>query len=57
MVIDLSAAHVRDASSGAAPDAVEARYAEHGATAGITGLDERSARLHSTLTGQLAGKS
>ncbi|MFF0711685.1 SulP family inorganic anion transporter [Streptomyces bauhiniae] len=57
VVIDLSAAHVWDASSVAALDAVEARYAEHGATVEITGLDERSARLHSTLTGELAGKS
>ncbi|MGA5318842.1 SulP family inorganic anion transporter [Streptomyces seoulensis] len=56
VVIDLSAAHVWDASSVAALDAVEARYAEHGATVEITGLDERSARLHSTLTGELAGK-
>ncbi|MFF7382045.1 SulP family inorganic anion transporter [Streptomyces griseoluteus] len=57
VVIDLSAAHVWDASSVAALDAVEARYAEHGATVEITGLDERSARLHTTLTGELAGKS
>ncbi|MGW5336278.1 SulP family inorganic anion transporter [Streptomyces bauhiniae] len=56
VVIDLSAAHVWDASSVAALDTVEARYAEHGATVQITGLDERSARLHSTLTGELAGK-
>ncbi|MFF7965257.1 SulP family inorganic anion transporter [Streptomyces sp. NPDC007903] len=56
VVIDLSAAHVWDASSVAALDAVEARYAEHGGTVEITGLDERSARLHSTLTGELAGK-
>ncbi|TGN79883.1 SulP family inorganic anion transporter [Streptomyces bauhiniae] len=56
VVIDLSAAHVWDASSVAALDAVEARYAEHGTTVEITGLDERSARLHSTLTGELVGK-
>ncbi|MGV9790371.1 SulP family inorganic anion transporter [Streptomyces sp. NPDC003435] len=56
VVIDMSAAHVWDASSVAALDAVEARYAEHGKTVEISGLDERSARLHGTLTGELAGK-
>ncbi|MEU6818103.1 SulP family inorganic anion transporter [Streptomyces sp. NPDC046860] len=55
VVIDLSAAQVWDASSVAALDAVEARYAEHGKTVEISGLDERSARLHSTLTGELVG--
>ncbi|MFD8262254.1 hypothetical protein ACFV19_25775 [Streptomyces griseoluteus] len=56
MVIDPSAAPVRHASSVAAPTAVEARYPERGATVGITGLDERSARPHSTPTGEPAGK-
>ncbi|MFK4108085.1 SulP family inorganic anion transporter [Streptomyces sp. NPDC002176] len=56
VVIDMSAAHMWDASSVAALDAVEARYAEHGKTVEISGLDERSARLHGTLTGELAGK-
>ncbi|MER8029249.1 SulP family inorganic anion transporter [Streptomyces bauhiniae] len=56
VVIDLSAAHVWDASSVAALDAVEARYAERGTSVEITGLDERSARLHGTLSGELAGK-
>lgn len=55
MVIDLSAAPVWDASSVAALDAVEARYAERGVTV-VTGLDERSAHLHGTLTDEPAGK-
>ncbi|RZU45479.1 hypothetical protein EV284_0110 [Streptomyces sp. BK022] len=43
-------------SSGAARDAVEARCAGHGATVGVTGLDERGARPHGTLTGEPAGR-
>ncbi|MGC5345577.1 SulP family inorganic anion transporter [Streptomyces sp. DT24] len=53
VVIDLSATRVWDASSVAALDAVTAKYAERGKTVEITGLDEDSARLHSTLSGEL----
>ncbi|WP_129841145.1 SulP family inorganic anion transporter [Streptomyces sp. RFCAC02] len=55
VVIDLSAAHVWDASSVAALDAIGAKYAERGKTVEITGLNEQSARLHGTLSGELAG--
>ncbi|POX41912.1 sodium-independent anion transporter [Streptomyces sp. Ru73] len=54
VVIDLSAAHVWDASSVAALDAVENKYAQRGKTVEITGLNEPSARLHGTLSGELA---
>ncbi|WP_026066109.1 SulP family inorganic anion transporter [Actinoalloteichus spitiensis] len=54
VIIDLSAAHVWDASSVAALDAVETRYARHGKTVEITGLDEGSANLHGSLSGSLA---
>lgn len=54
VVIDLAAARIWDASSVAALDAVTAKYAQRGKTASITGLDEHSARLHSTLSGELA---
>ncbi|MFG2540834.1 SulP family inorganic anion transporter [Streptomyces sp. NPDC048594] len=55
VVIDLSAAHVWDASSVAALDTVEARYARRGKTVRITGLNNPSADLHGRLTGELTG--
>ncbi|TQM78244.1 SulP family sulfate permease [Saccharothrix saharensis] len=54
VVIDLSAAHVWDASSVAALDAVTAKYADRGKTVEITGLNRHSAKLHGTLTGRLS---
>ncbi|MFF3013461.1 SulP family inorganic anion transporter [Streptomyces sp. NPDC057939] len=53
VVIDLSAAHVWDASSVAVLDSIEARYAQRGKTVEITGLNGPSAALHGRLTGQL----
>ncbi|MEU4148443.1 SulP family inorganic anion transporter [Streptomyces parvulus] len=55
VVIDLSAAHVWDASSVAALDAVETRYRHRGKTVEITGLNDPSADLHGRLTGGLTG--
>lgn len=55
VVIDLSAAHIWDASSVAALDAVETKYAQRGKTVEITGLNDLSADLHGKLTGELAG--
>ncbi|MEU0667435.1 SulP family inorganic anion transporter [Streptomyces lavendulocolor] len=55
VVIDLSAAHIWDASSVAALDAVETKYAQRGKTVEITGLNDPSADLHGRLTGELAG--
>ncbi|MFI9170200.1 SulP family inorganic anion transporter [Streptomyces lincolnensis] len=55
VVIDLSAAHVWDASSVAALDAIETKYAQRGKTVEITGLNEASARIHKTLSGELTG--
>ncbi|MFE9920522.1 SulP family inorganic anion transporter [Streptomyces sp. NPDC005774] len=55
VVIDLSSAHVWDASSVAALDAVETRYAQRGKTVEIMGLNEPSARLHDKLSGELVG--
>ncbi|MBZ4019664.1 SulP family inorganic anion transporter [Streptomyces purpurogeneiscleroticus] len=54
VVIDLTAAHVWDASSVAALDAVETKYTQRGKTVEIIGLNEPSARLHKTLSGELA---
>ncbi|MFF9178140.1 SulP family inorganic anion transporter [Streptomyces sp. NPDC014793] len=55
VVVDLTAAHIWDASSVAALDAVENRYAQRGKTVEIVGLNEPSSRIHETLSGRLAG--
>jgi SulP family sulfate permease len=55
VVIDLSRAHVWDASAVAALDAVVTHYARHGVEVEITGLNRHSEALHSTLSGRLAG--
>ncbi|MFK0253735.1 SulP family inorganic anion transporter [Streptomyces sp. NPDC090445] len=54
VVIDLSAAHIWDASSVAALDAIEYTYAQRGKTVEITGLNGPSADLHGKLSGELA---
>ncbi|MEU6042130.1 SulP family inorganic anion transporter [Streptomyces griseus] len=54
VVIDLSSAHIWDASSVAALDAIEAKYAQRGKTVEITGLNDPSAHLHDRLSGELA---
>ncbi|MEV4874796.1 SulP family inorganic anion transporter [Streptomyces cyaneofuscatus] len=53
IVIDLSAAHIWDASSVAALDAVETKYKQRGRTVEIIGLNDPSADLHARLTGEL----
>ncbi|MFB7715079.1 SulP family inorganic anion transporter [Streptomyces sp. NPDC056105] len=54
VVIDMSATHVWDASSVAALDAIEAKYAQHGKEVEIIGLNEPSAHLHDKLSGELS---
>ncbi|MET9924024.1 MULTISPECIES: SulP family inorganic anion transporter [unclassified Streptomyces] len=53
IVVDLSAAHIWDASSVAALDAVETKYKQRGKTVEIIGLNDPSADLHGKLTGEL----
>ncbi|MDQ0383210.1 MFS superfamily sulfate permease-like transporter [Streptomyces sp. DSM 42143] len=55
VVIDLSAAHIWDASSVAALDAIETKYTQRGKTVDITGLNDPSANLHGKLTVELTG--
>ncbi len=55
VVIDLTAARIWDASSVAALDAIEAKYVQRGKSVEIVGLNETSARLHKTLSGELTG--
>ncbi|WP_336923129.1 SulP family inorganic anion transporter [Aquipuribacter sp. SD81] len=54
VVVDLSAAHVWDASSVAALDAVTTKYARRGKRVTITGLNPASASMHDRLAGQLS---
>ncbi|GAB3669220.1 SulP family inorganic anion transporter [Streptomyces sparsus] len=53
VVIDLSSAHIWDASSVAALDAIETKYAARGKKATIIGLNKPSAEMHDKLAGQL----
>ncbi|WP_062290413.1 SulP family inorganic anion transporter [Demequina phytophila] len=53
VVIDMSASHVWDASTVAALDAVEHKYAAHGIEVEIVGLNEASRALHGRMTGHL----
>ncbi len=57
-MIDLSATHLRDASSVAALDALGPDYPQRGKTAETAetaGLTEPGARMHKTPSGELAG--
>ncbi|WP_432541755.1 SulP family inorganic anion transporter [Kineococcus sp. SYSU DK002] len=55
VTIDFSDAHVWDASSIAALDAVSRKYAEHGKEAVITGMNPATAALHGRLAGRVSG--
>ncbi|MEV0227027.1 STAS domain-containing protein, partial [Streptomyces sp. NPDC050704] len=55
VVIDLSAAHIWDASSVAALDAIETKYAQRGKSVEIVGLNQPSAHIHEKLSGELTG--
>ncbi|MFD7292069.1 SulP family inorganic anion transporter [Streptomyces sp. NPDC059897] len=57
VVIDLSATHVWDASSVAALDAIETKYAERGKSVEIVGFNADSAALHGKLSGELTGSA
>ncbi len=53
IVIDLSHAHIWDASTVAALDAITTKYERKGKTVEITGLDAASAARHGRLSGEL----
>ncbi|WSX43899.1 SulP family inorganic anion transporter [Streptomyces sp. NBC_00963] len=55
IVIDLTAAHIWDASSVAALDAVTTKYEQRGKAVEIVGLNRPSAEIHGRLTGELTG--
>ncbi|WP_213814518.1 SulP family inorganic anion transporter [Glaciihabitans sp. dw_435] len=52
VTIDLSQAQIWDASTVAALDSIETKYAHHGAAVTFTGLDARSTGFHQRLTGR-----
>ncbi|MBB3053021.1 SulP family sulfate permease [Prauserella isguenensis] len=55
VVIDLSDAHVWDASTVASLDAVTTKYEARGTTVTITGMNDDSEKRHATLAGNLSG--
>ncbi|SDX96253.1 sulfate permease, SulP family [Modestobacter sp. DSM 44400] len=55
VVVDLSGAHIWDASSVAVLDAIEHKYATRGKTVEITGLTDVSGHYHQRLAGRLGG--
>ncbi|QAY60280.1 SulP family inorganic anion transporter [Microbacterium protaetiae] len=57
VVIDLSDSHIWDASSVAALDAIGTKYAAHGATVELIGLNAHSRMFHGRLTGSLGSPS
>ncbi len=54
VIIDLTDSHIWDASTVAALDRVIAKYAHHGKTVELIGMNAASRRIHDDLAGQLA---
>lgn len=53
VIVDFTAAQIWDASTVSALDSVQAKYDEHDVEVSFVGLDERSTRFHSRLSGTL----
>jgi SulP family sulfate permease len=53
IIIDLTDSHIWDASTVAALDRVSAKYAHHGKTVQLIGMNQASSHMHSTLAGHL----
>ncbi len=54
VIIDMSQAHIWDASTVSTLDAISTKYAAKGKTVTIVGMNENSAERHARLSGQLA---
>jgi SulP family sulfate permease len=54
IIIDLTDSHIWDASTVAALDRVTAKYAHHGKTVELIGLNHASTHMHGNLSGHLA---
>ncbi|WP_309081390.1 SulP family inorganic anion transporter [Zhihengliuella sp.] len=55
VVIDMHASHLWDASTIAALDSIQEKYAKYGKTAEVVGLNQASSEMHERLAGKLAG--
>lgn len=55
VVIDMSEAHIWDASTVATLDAITTKYAAKGKRVAITGMNDNSAERHERLSGRVAG--
>ena len=55
IVIDMSDAHIWDASTVATLDAITTKYAAKGKSVTIIGMNDNSAERHARLSGQLSG--
>jgi SulP family sulfate permease len=55
VIIDMSDSHVWDASTVAALDAIQHKYARHGTSVSIDGLDDESLAIHDRMSGHLGG--
>lgn len=53
VIIDLTRSHIWDASTVAAIDAIETKYAKHGAAVELIGMNDVTATFHSRLSGEL----
>ena len=53
VIIDMSGAHIWDASTVATLDAITTKYAAKGSTVSIINLNDDSARRHALLSGNL----
>ena len=56
IIIDLSRSHIWDASTVAALDAIQTKYAAKGKTVSVIGLNEDSTTRHDRLAGHLGGE-
>ena len=56
VVIDLTGSHIWDASTVAALDAIETKYARLGKTVSLVGLNAASTSMRDRMTGQLGGE-
>jgi len=56
VIIDLTRSHIWDASTVAALDAIETKYARLGKSVELVGLDGVNGAYHRRLTGTLGGE-
>ena len=56
VIIDMSGSHIWDASTVAALDAIETKYAQHGKRVLFEGMNEATGRFHGRLSGTLGGE-